>query len=117
MEQEITTNITKTATGGTIVNGVELPRHVVTELEKLGLDLSWYNSGELQQAVMACAVDGVLIDDPNGTSFSDKLELTDEEKSEAEEAEFGTGFRGMIKRARKKYLKNWHEPDKELLAA
>lgn len=110
MEQEITKN----RMGVAIVNGVELPRNVIAELEKLGLALSWYNSGELQSAVAACAADGVLIDDPDGTSFSDKLELTPEE---TEEKSFGTGFSGMIKRARKKYLGSKNDRDEELLVA
>lgn len=67
-----------------VVNGVPLPNHVVLELQRLGRALEWYNAGELKSAVLACAVDRKLIDDPNGANFIDQLELTDEEKRKAE---------------------------------
>ena len=67
-----------------VVNGVPLPNHVVLELQRLGRALEWYNAGELQSAVLACAVDRKLIDDPNGANFMDQLELTAEEKRKAE---------------------------------
>lgn len=67
-----------------VVNGVPLPNHVVLELQRLGRALEWYNAGELQSAVLACAVDRKLIDDPSGANFIDQLELTDEEKRKAE---------------------------------
>ncbi len=67
-----------------VVNGVPLPNHVVLELQRLGRALEWYNAGELHSAVLACAVDRKLIDDPNGVNFIDQLELTDAEKRKAE---------------------------------
>ncbi len=67
-----------------VVNGVVLPNHVVMELQRLGRALEWYNSGELHSAVLACAVDRKLIDDPNGVNFMDQLELTDEERRKTE---------------------------------
>ena len=67
-----------------VINGVVLPNHVVLELQRLGRALEWYNTGELHSAVLACAVDRKLIDDPNGVNFMDQLELTDEEKRKAD---------------------------------
>ncbi len=67
-----------------VINGIVLPNHVVLELQRLGRALEWYNSGELHSAVLACAVDRKLIDDPNGVNFMDQLELTDEEKRKAD---------------------------------
>lgn len=67
-----------------IVNGVTLPRNVVIELKRLGRALEWYNSGELESAVKACAVDMRLIDDHEGINFMDQLELTDSEKQKYE---------------------------------
>lgn len=67
------------ATGAIIINGVELPQRVAEEIRRLGLALSWYNRGELEDAVQACKVDEMLIDDPDGLTFRDKLSLTAEE--------------------------------------
>ncbi len=64
------------------INGVALPQRVVEELRRLGRPLSWYTHHELEDAVLACAVDGQLIDDPNGTDFQDMLTLTEDEKHE-----------------------------------
>ena len=61
------------------INGVELPRNVVLELQKLGLALEWYTKYELESSVRACAVDNRLIDDPQGMNFADRLELTQDE--------------------------------------
>ena len=69
------------------VNGVELPRNVVLELQKLGLSLSWYTKDQLERSVLACAVDNKLVDDPQGVNFDDKLELTNEEISFRERLE------------------------------
>ena len=69
------------------VNGVELPRNVVLELNKLGMSLSWYTKDQLERSVRACAVDCKLIDDPQGVNFDDKLELTNEEISFRERLE------------------------------
>ncbi|MEQ1789889.1 MAG: hypothetical protein ABL857_05535 [Rickettsiales bacterium] len=62
-----------------VVNNVQLPNNVVRELQRLGRSLKSYTHGELQSAVIACAFDGRLIDDPDGDNFMDKLVLTDEE--------------------------------------
>lgn len=69
------------------VNGVELPRNVVLELQKLGLALECYAKHELEKSVLACAVDGNLVDDPQGINFADKLELTHNEISFRERLE------------------------------
>jgi hypothetical protein len=69
------------------VNGVDLPRNVVLELQRLGLALEWYTQHELESSVRACAVDNKLIDDPNGINFADKIELTHEEKTFRERLE------------------------------
>lgn len=94
-----------------VINGVVLPNHVVLELQRLGRALEWYNAGELQSAVIACAVDRTLIDDPNGVNFIDKLELTDEEKRKAD-----LNARGITEHSEQDHLyKNRHannnEPD------
>lgn len=62
------------------IKGVELPARVIEQLRLLGMPLSWYNAGELEDAVEACSFDGVLIDDPSGVNFRDKLRLCDDEK-------------------------------------
>ena len=64
----------------TIINGVQLPERVIQELRRLGMALSWLTPGELEDAVIACNYDGVLIDDPDGDNFRDKLTLTHAEK-------------------------------------
>lgn len=64
------------------INGVPLPHAVIIELRKLGIPLSYYTHGQLQEAVEACAVDCNLIDDPNGGNFQDKLHLTADEIEE-----------------------------------
>lgn len=82
--------------GEVVINGVVLPRNVVEELRLLGMPLASYTRGELQAANMACAIDGELIDDPNGNSFLDKLQLTEAERYAQEERKFGK----QIKRER-----------------
>ena len=59
----------------TVVNGIVLPDRVAAELRRLGIALSWYTSGELEDAVAACSIDGQLIDDIDGINFHDKLAL------------------------------------------
>lgn len=66
--------------GETVINGVALSHQVIEELRQLGIALSWYSSGELQDAVAAVHHDGQLIDDPNGMHFRDKLHHSEEEK-------------------------------------
>lgn len=68
---------------GVVINGVALPDRVVAELKRLGITLSWYSAGELENAVQACAFDAQLIDDPNGDDFLDKLVLTQDEQQDA----------------------------------
>ena len=69
--------------GEVVINNVALPRQVIEELRRLGIALSWYNAGELRDAVEACAADGHLIDDPDGVHFRDKLKAgCDEELQE-----------------------------------
>lgn len=70
-------------TGAIIVNGVEIPRNVAEQLRRLGLPLSWYNQGELEDAVEACAYDCTLVDDAAGTDFRDMLHLSDDERKDA----------------------------------
>ena len=65
------------------LNGVPLPENVVRELKRLGRALESFTAGELHSAVRACEMDGNLIDDPNGMSFLDQLELTAAEKQKA----------------------------------
>lgn len=70
-------NLTPTVFGKyTEVDGVSLPDNVLDELRRLGLPLSFFNRGELEDAVIACAVDSELADDENGINFRDKLTLT-----------------------------------------
>src|SRR5690606_22696524 len=71
-------------TGAAVVNGVELPQRVAEEIRRLGIALSWYSAGELEDAVEACAFDGQLIDDPFGDDFRDKLTLTHQERLQIE---------------------------------
>lgn len=63
-----------------VVNGVELPENVITELRQLGIALSWYSASELQDAIIACAYDSRLIDDEHGVDLKDKIKLTPSEK-------------------------------------
>lgn len=67
--------------GELILNGVSLPQNVINELRRLGITLSWYSAGELQDAVIACSYDSNLIDDEAGCHFRDKLQLTDDERT------------------------------------
>ena len=73
-------DIEKTISGHMVVNGVSLPPHVLDELRQLGIPLAGYSSGELHDAIIACAYDRNLVDDPDGLHFRDKLTLTHEEK-------------------------------------
>jgi hypothetical protein len=70
----------KPSDGSLEINGVRLPAYVVEELNRLGVSLSAYSTGELEAAVQACAFDRKLIDDPNGLNFMDELELTNSEE-------------------------------------
>jgi hypothetical protein len=79
-EQEHATLQWPQQNNGAVVNGVFLPQHVIEELRRLGLPLGWYNAGELEDAVIACAFDETLIDDDEGANFHDMLSLTNEEK-------------------------------------
>ena len=81
-----------------VINGVELPAHVIWELRKQGIPLSWYNAGELKDAVIACSYDHKLIDDPEGIGFRDKLVETAEER---------------LKKARKAAMRAIYEPEEE----
>jgi hypothetical protein len=65
--------------GEIIINGVTLSQRVIEELRHLGIPLSWYNNGELLDAVNACHIDGQLIDDDRGINFRDMLTLTPRE--------------------------------------
>lgn len=67
-------------TGEVVVNGVSLPPRVAEELRRLGTPLSWYNAGELQDAVIECDFDDELVADPRGVSFRDKIRLDPGEK-------------------------------------
>jgi len=66
------------------INGIRLPDSVVEELRMIGLPLSWYNKGELEDAVLACKYDNHLIDDEDGVTLRDKMTLTYEEKLTAD---------------------------------
>lgn len=66
--------------GETVINGVALPQQVIEELRKLGIALSWYNAGELRDAIEATHFDSQLVDDHNGVNFRDRLRHTEEEK-------------------------------------
>lgn len=63
---------------GDTVNGVYLPQNVIDQLKQLGISLAWYTQTELEDAVEACAVDGVLIDDNKGIHFRDKLQMSEQ---------------------------------------
>lgn len=63
-----------------VINGVEIPRQVADQLRQLGMALSWYSAGELEDAVQACQYDSTLIEDHDGDNFRDRLHLTDDEK-------------------------------------
>jgi hypothetical protein len=65
-------------------NTTRIPDHVVEELNRLGIPIGWYSSGEIQDAILACNYDRKLIDDDEGETFKDKLILTHEEKLERE---------------------------------
>lgn len=69
------------APGAVVINGIALPQTVIDQLRLLGLPLSWYNAGELRDAVDACAIDCTLIDDDEGIGFEDKLHLSDDERA------------------------------------
>lgn len=70
-----------TFAGEVIVNGVNVPLHVIEQLRQAGISaVSWLTQGELQDAVQATKYDGRLIDDDKGMSFRDKLTLTAEEQ-------------------------------------
>ena len=86
--------------GEAVINGVALSQQVIDELKKLGIALSWYNAGELQDAVNATRYDGQLVDDHNGVNFRDKLHHTEEEK-EADEHTW-SAFLRMRMRTRKR---------------
>jgi hypothetical protein len=80
--------------GSTVVNGVELPAHVLEELRLQGIAPGWYNSGQLQDAVIACAHDRKLIDDEHGTHFGDQLTLHPHEKNAGNALYEGSRHRG-----------------------
>lgn len=63
-----------------VIKDVLLPREVAEELRRLGISLNWYSASELADAVIACSYDGQLIDDPEGVSFRDQLQLSTTEK-------------------------------------
>lgn len=65
--------------GAVVVNGVTLPQNVINQLQQLGLPLSWYNNGELEDAVIACAFDGNLIDEDDDIPCGEHY-FTDEKK-------------------------------------
>lgn len=62
--------------GPAIAGEMDLPPYLLEELRLLGLPLASYTRGELESARIACAVDGKLIDDPDGFNFLDKLQMT-----------------------------------------
>jgi len=62
------------------IKGVDIPASVLRQLRELGIPIEHFTRGELQDAVLACAIDGDLVDDEHGTSFKDKLTLTKEEE-------------------------------------
>lgn len=66
------------------INGVPIPAAVAEELRQLGIPLSWYNQGELMDAVLAYLVDAHVIDDHDGVSFRDKLRYDHMEKAHDE---------------------------------
>jgi hypothetical protein len=86
--------------GETVINGVALPQQVIEELRKLGIALSWYNAGELRDAIEATHFDGQLVDDHHGVNFRDKLHHTEEEKETDEHG--WNGFLRMRVRNRKR---------------
>lgn len=63
-----------------VISGLVISEHVIKELRKLGIALNWYNIGELEDAIIACAVDMNLIDDDDGIDFRDKLLLSHRER-------------------------------------
>ena len=99
--------------GEAVINGVALPRQVIDELRKLGVALSWYNAGELHDAIQATHYDGQLIDDHDGVNFRDKLHHTEEEK-ETDEDKWCRFLRMRVRNRRKK--KELQSPDQPQLA-
>jgi len=75
------------ADGSLVVNGVVLSPNVLCELRKLGFSLSSYNEGELETAVLGCAFDETLVDDPDGNGFFDLTKLTDNEELQEHDCE------------------------------
>lgn len=61
--------------GSITISGVVIPKLVADQLKKLGTSLAFFNTGQLKAAIDGCAIDCTLIDDPNGDSFFDGLEL------------------------------------------
>ena len=72
--------------GAVLIDGVEIPPHVIQEFLKNFLDPHQYHAGILREVIAACA-DGKMIEDHNGGTLLDKLVLTAEEKRKAEEKE------------------------------
>lgn len=68
--------------GGVTVNGVELPRDLVLQLQQLGVPLTSYTKGQLEEALQAYAMDGRLVEDHGATNFQDSLHLSSEEAAQ-----------------------------------
>ena len=110
-----------------VVNGVSLSRNTAEQLRQLGMSLEWYTAGELEDIELACAVDGILVDDELGDNLHDKLHLDADEKEarrnpvlhgfHADEFEEGSKLMRRIKR--KKELEECHmsECDKKQILA
>lgn len=88
--------------GEAVINGVDLPQQVIEELRKLGIALSWYNAGELHDAINATHFDGQLVDDHHGVNFRDKLHHTEEEK-EADEQSWYKHARMRVRNRKRKH--------------
>lgn len=74
------------------INGVRMSQVAMDQLRRLGLPLEWYTADELEDAVVACETDATLIDDPNGTTYEDKLHLDADELDGDEELPALFGF-------------------------
>ncbi len=99
--------------GSAIIKGVELPSHVTDELRRQGIPLGWYNAGELQDAVLACAYDRTLIDDSNGIHFRDQLSLSDREKPHGNALFEGSRHRAPVRKDAAPELYGWVRKEAE----
>lgn len=68
------------------INGIELPPHILLELRMIGYPLTAYNRGELEDAINACSVDKIMLENPDAHSFRDKLKPKVPKKNEEKQS-------------------------------